>query len=87
MLTRRSRKEGVSPKDKSPKSKQLGVDSPKDKSPKKSVTPRRRRSKSVEKNVRTRSRSANKNPIVVLQRVSSDDKSGQKSKKDIKSKH
>jgi len=74
MLTRRSRKEGVaSPSDadtssKSTKSKRSATPS-KNKKP---VTPRRRsKSRSVDRGIRTRSRSANKSvrvPQIVLER-------------------
>lgn len=94
MLTRKSRKEvATSPGDvmKSPKSRTENFSSPKDQSvrTKKSVTPRRK-SKSVEKNIRTRSRSSRRNlssvnPIVSLERLSVEKKSTEKSKKEPKS--
>lgn len=93
MLTRKSRKEiATSPSDeiKSSKSKTENVGSPKDRSlkSKKSTTPRRK-SKSAEKSIRTRSRSSGKtlnNPTVSLERLSIDKKTPEKLKKDPKSK-
>lgn len=98
MLTRRSRKEGTSPNNvppktsKSPSSKTTKLPTPKTtKSPtpktKKLPTPRpRSKSRSVDRKIRTRSRSVNKNlnvePKVILVRL---EKSEEKLKKEIKS--
>lgn len=80
MITRRSRKEGVTPT--SQKSEVSGVSSPKSGSSKKS-TPRSK-SKNSKQNIRTRSRSRSiKVPVVMIKSLSEDEMS----KKSLKSKH
>jgi len=98
MITRRSRKEGVaSPSDAEIPSKAKRSATPSSKAKrsatpskaKKTITPRRRsKSKSVDRKIRTRSRSVNKtvSPRVVLERYEPKKESPIDKKKEIKSK-
>lgn len=94
MLTRRSRKEGIaSPSDAETTSRPKRSTTPSKRSatPSKSKKPatRRSKSKSVERRIRTRSRSVNKNvdgPRVVLERYNVKTENPVIKKKEIKSK-